>query len=82
MTFNGSDYVAFPDQKLESILENTLKQGTRFGWEFVNVNNATNDNFSLYHDNWSPKRVMKFVDQYWGYWMHRVKMIEDQVKSK
>lgn len=78
MTFNGSDFVYFTDQGLENILENTLKQGTRFGWEFVSITNSTNGSFSLYNNNWTPKRVMKFVDDYWGYWLHRVETIEEQ----
>jgi len=55
---------------------NTLQQGTRFGWEFVNVGNSTSSNFSLYHDDWSPKRVMSVVDDNWDYWMEQVKRIE------
>lgn len=76
MTFNGSDFVNFRDSELEKILENTLSQGTRFGWEFVSVTNDTSGSFSLYNNDWSPKRVIKFVDQYWGYWLHRVAEIE------
>jgi hypothetical protein len=77
MTFNGSDFSNFDDTILEKILENTLEQGTRFGWEFTNVSNNTNDSFSLYYDNWSPKRVIKYVDKYWGYWLNRVKQVEE-----
>ena len=82
MTFNGSDFVNFTDKELENILENTLKQGTRFGWEFVSVTNDTNGSFSLYNNDWSPKRVIKFVDQYWGYWLHRVAEIEKNKQKK
>ena len=81
MTFNGSDFVSFEESRLQSILENTLNQGTRFGWEFVSVTNETNSNFSLYYDDWSPKPVMKFVDQYWGYWLHRTAEIEKKEKG-
>ncbi len=76
MTFNGSDFVQYDDSKLEEILENTLKQGTRFGWEFVSVTPSSKSNFSLYNDDWSPKRVMGMVDNHWGYWLHRVEAIE------
>lgn len=76
MTFNGSDFVGYDDETLEEILMNTLQQGTRFGWEFVNVGNSTGSNFSLYHDDWSPKRVMKVVDGQWDYWMEQVEAIE------
>jgi hypothetical protein len=76
MTFNGSDFVNYNDATLQKILMNTLNQGTRFGWEFVNVANSTNDPFSVYNDNWSPKRVMNAVDSKWDYWMEQVKSIE------
>lgn len=76
MTFNGSDFVNYNDATLQKILMNTLNQGTRFGWEFVNVANSTNDPFSVYNDNWSPKPVMNAVDSKWDYWMEQVKSIE------
>ena len=82
MTFNGSDFAHFTNAELEVILENTLNQGTRFGWEFVSVTNNSNDSFSMYNGDWTPKRVMKFVDQYWGYWLHRVAEIEAGRYSK
>jgi len=72
MTFNGSDFLHFSEFELKNILENTLKQGTRFGWEFVSVIPERSDSFSLYNNDWSPKRVMAFVDDYWGYWLMRV----------
>ena len=81
MTFNGSDFVGYDDETLEEILMNTLQQGTRFGWEFVNVGNSTGSNFSLYHDDWSPKRVMKVVDGQWDYWMEQVEAIESNSGS-
>lgn len=76
MTFNGSDFNIYGEQYLELILNNTLKQGTRFGWEFVNVNNNSLDDFSLYNNDWSPKRVIKIVDDHWGYWLNRINAIE------
>lgn len=76
MTFNGSDFVNYDEETLQLVLMNTLKQGTRFGWEFVNVTNNSNDNFSLYNDDWSPKRVINAVDGNWDYWMELVKKIE------
>lgn len=79
MTFNGSDFVSYGDEFLKKILFNTLNQGTRFGWEFVSVTNISNSSFSLYNDDWTPKRVMKMVDDNWDYWMEQVKAIE---KSK
>lgn len=76
MTFNGSDFVNYSDEELKTILENTLEQGTRFGWEFVDVGNSTKSNFSHYNDDWTPKRVMSIVDNNWDYWMKRVQDIE------
>lgn len=76
MTFNGSDFVRYDEETLRQILENTLRQGTRFGWEFVNVANSSKGNFSMYNDDWSPKRVMRVVDDYWEEWMEQVKKIE------
>lgn len=76
MTFNGSDFESYNEATLQTILMNTLNQGTLFGWEFVNVANSSNDNFSLYKDNWSPKRVMNVVDSNWEYWLDQVEKIE------
>lgn len=80
MTFNGSDFVNYSSKELENILENTLQQGTRFGWEFVSITPGSEESFSLYNDDWSPKRVMAMVDDHWGYWLHRVETIEQEWK--
>ena len=77
MTFNGSDFTGYSDQYLELILMNTLNQGTRFGWEFVSIANSSTDAFSLYNNDWSPKRVIQFVDEHWGYWLYQANAIED-----
>ncbi len=76
MTFNGSDFSGYDDATLESILMNTLNRGTRFGWEFVNIGNSTTDNFCLYNNDWSPKRVISIVDNNWETWVHKVAEIE------
>jgi hypothetical protein len=81
MTFNGSDFTSYSNFELEKILENTLKQGTRFGWEFVSVTPGRNDGFSLYNDDWSPKRVISIVDDHWGYWLKRVEEIESEMRQ-
>lgn len=81
MTFNGSDFTSYSDPYLDLILENTLKQGTRFGWEFVNVTNSSTENFSLYNNDWSPKRVIQYVDDHWGYWLYRAQTIENANKE-
>lgn len=77
MTLNGSDFLAYDDTFLELILENTLSQGTGFGWEFTNVLNNSNDVFCLYKNDWTPKNVIQIVDEYWGYWLYRVEKIHD-----
>jgi len=77
MTFNGDDY-NFKQSEVEAVLENTLKNGTRMGWEFTNVLDLTSQSFSLYGDKFAPKGPMKFVDNYWGYWLHRVAEIEEK----
>ena len=77
MTLNGSDY-NFSASVIDKLLMNTLNQGTRLGWEFVNILPNSNDNFCLYKSDYSPKSAMKRVDDYWGYWMHMVEEIESQ----
>lgn len=78
MTFNGSDFSSYLDKTLNVILMNTLKQGTRFGWEFVNVRNNTIDGFCLYNNDWSPKKVIKYVDDHWGYWLYMANLFEER----
>jgi hypothetical protein len=78
MTFNGSDFTQYTAPQLEKILENTLAQGTRFGWEFVSVTNNTAGDFSLYNNDWSPKHVISRVDNRWGYWLQRINSIEKE----
>ncbi len=82
MTFNGEDFTANSEEKLDAILLNTLNQGTRFGWEFTNSLNSSSDSFCLYQDNWSPKRVIKNVDDFWGYWLYKVDRIEKEKNGK
>ena len=77
MTFNGDCFNQMDDATLQNVLENTLNQGTRFGWEFVSVTNSSQGGFSLYNDDWSPKRVMSFVDCKWPYWMKRAREIDN-----
>ena len=77
MTFNGSD---FTPEEAPKVLENTLQNGTRLGWEFVTVTPSTKSSFSLYNDDFSPKDLMREVDDKWDYWMERVKEIEKSKK--
>ncbi len=72
MTFNGSDFTAYGDEQLKAILRNTIRQGTGFGWEFTNVSNSTSDPFSLYNNDWTPKRVIRSVDYHWDAWVKEV----------
>lgn len=78
MTFNGSGFNNLSDSQRRLILETTLEQGTRFGWDFTNANNSTADDFSLYNDDFSPKTAMALVDNNWDYWMERVAYWERQ----
>ena len=82
MTINGSDYFA---GEMESLLQNTLQNGTHFGWEFVDIaadhdNPATKPNqvlpgdfkpqhFSVYDADWNPKPPMQVVENNWDDWM-------------
>ena len=78
MTFNGDNFSNLSNAQREHILENTLKQGTRFSWEFTNVNNSTSDSFSLYNDDFSPKTTIATVDDKWDYWMEHLVYWEKQ----
>lgn len=69
MTLNGSD---FRPEEVPEILRNALRQGTRFGWDFVNVTANTDDFFAMYHDDWSPKPVMAEVDDNWDAWLTEI----------
>lgn len=69
MTLNGTDFR--PDE-VPAILRNALSHGTKFGWEFVNVGASTRDPFCLYHDDWSPKDVMRPVDENWAQWQAEI----------
>lgn len=76
MTLNGSDWDNLSIKTIDKVLENTLKQGTRWGWEFVNVSPNSNDTFCVYNSDWSPKRHMKYVDAHWGWWLHRIELYD------
>ena len=80
MTFNGSDFVQYNNETLERILENTLANGTRLGWEFATPLPSSTNSFCLYQDDFSGKNVINIVDNYWGYWLYRVDEIEKNIK--
>ena len=72
MTFNGSDFNHFSTERLNEILLNTLNQGNKFGWEFVSIENSTKGSFSMYNDDWSPKKPMAAVDDHWNTWLEKI----------
>jgi hypothetical protein len=69
MTINGSDY---DPKEIPALIENTLKQGTLFGWEYPTVTPSSGDAFSLYNDDWSPKPPIAVFDQRWDEWLELV----------
>lgn len=77
MTFNGSDWKGLSYQILNKVLENTLSQGTRWAWEFTNTSPSTDDSFCVYNSDWSAKFHMKYVDDHWGWWLHRVELYDE-----
>lgn len=75
MTLNASDY--HPDD-VPAMLENTLAQGNRLGWEFVSVSPITSSHFALYNDDWSAKPLMAVVEERWEEWMEWVREASGQ----
>lgn len=85
MTINGADYFV---SDMDGLLRNTLDNGTRFGWEFVDIaadrdspETKPNDvlpgdfkpqHFSVYDAEWKPKAPMAVVEDNWDYWMQLV----------
>jgi hypothetical protein len=74
MTFNGSDYAP---HFAEDMLRNTLRQGTQFGWEFTNVA-PSDEPFSLYNPDWSPKPLIKIVDDRWDLWIQEIRAAAEE----
>lgn len=82
MTINGTDY---HPEDIEALLKNTLHNGTRFGWEFVDIGPDLDDpstfpnqvlpgdfkpqHFRLYDQNWDPKPTMQIIESNWEHWM-------------
>ncbi|MEN8663305.1 MAG: hypothetical protein ABF330_12540 [Lentimonas sp.] len=85
MTINGSDYF---ESDMPGLIENTLKNGTHFGWEFVDIaadrdsaETKPNDvfpgdfkpqHFAVYDADWKPKPAMAAFEDNWAYWMEKV----------
>jgi hypothetical protein len=82
MTINGTDYHA---EEMHELLVSTIRNGTRFGWEFVDIAADLDDpavpegkvvpgdfkpaHFSVYDKDWNPKPPMAVVEDNWEYWM-------------
>lgn len=79
MTLNGKN---FRSNEVKPILNNALKNGTGYGFEFVNVVNSSNDPFALYNDDWSPKPLIAEVDRKWSYWKKVIKKTLSEKKMK
>ena len=84
MTINGADYF---ESDMPGLLENTLKNGTNFGWEFVDLaanrdskETKPNDvlpgdfkpqHFAVYDADWNPNLAMRAVEDNWEHWMKK-----------
>ncbi|MEO0510973.1 MAG: hypothetical protein AAF065_14075 [Verrucomicrobiota bacterium] len=82
MTINGADYF---DSDMPGLLENTLNNGTQFGWEFVDIapdrdspDTKPNDvlpgdfkpqHFAVYDADWNPNPAMRYVEEQWTEWV-------------
>ncbi|MEM9445618.1 MAG: hypothetical protein AAGA18_09730 [Verrucomicrobiota bacterium] len=91
MTINGTDYHA---EDMNGLLENTLKNGTCLGWEFVDVcadldspdvkegvvepGNFKPAHFTVYDKDWNPIPTMAVVENNWDKWLERVKEVCSQ----
>ena len=85
MTINGADYFA---SDMPGLIENTVNNGTHFGWEFVDVapdrdSAATQPNdilpgdfkpqhFAVYDADWNPKPAMAAFEDNWSTWMNKM----------
>jgi hypothetical protein len=81
MTINGADYSV---SDMVGLLKNTLRNGTCFGWEFVDIAPDKDDqelppnairpgnfkpaHFSVYDAEWNPKPPMAVVENNWEQW--------------
>jgi hypothetical protein len=85
MTINGTDY---QPEEMEGLLLNTIRNSTRFGWEFVDVAADPDGpdvpegevlpgffkpaHFAVYDKDWNPKPSMAVVDKQWDRWMEEI----------
>lgn len=86
MTINGTDYHA---KEMHELLVNTIRNGSQFGWEFVDIAADLDDpsvpegrvmpgdfkpaHFSVYDKDWNPKPPMAVVEDNWAYWMDMIR---------
>jgi hypothetical protein len=68
MTINGADFM---QANIASVLQHTLDGGNAFGWEIVNARNNSNDSFTVYNSDWSPKQTVAELDDNHGYWVSK-----------
>jgi len=61
MTLNNAD---FSPEDVDPILKNTLAKGNRFGWWLCAWANVGNNVGYLYNNDWSPKPVIKVLDDH------------------
>lgn len=87
MTINGADYHT---GEMNELLVNTIRNGSQFGWEFVDIAPDRDDpalppnhvvkgdfkpaHFAVYDDNWNPKPPMAVVDDNWDRWMEKIRL--------
>lgn len=85
MTINGTDY---HPEEMEGLLLNTIRNGTQFGWEFVDVAADPDGpdvpegevlpgmfkpaHFSVYDKDWNPKPSMAVVEDQWDRWLNEI----------
>ncbi len=61
------------DQETTRILDDTLKLGTRWGWECVNAGNEhETDNYCLYNRDWSSPVADVIEGPNWEHWLKKI----------
>lgn len=95
MTINGTDY---HPREMNELLVNTIRNGTHFGWEFVDIAADLDDpsvpegevvsgefkpaHFSVYDKDWNPKPAMAVVDDNWDDWMEMIRHATGEAFNK
>lgn len=61
------------DKEMAAILDNTLARGTRWGWEFVDVDNRyPDDPFDLYTKDWTSPVLDVIEGPNWDAWLKKI----------